>query len=697
MKISNKVNISIMLTCLLTALLVGGFSIYESKKIIKNNSEDILVGTVIKESIPIEKTIVKSNELIDNITNIIEKTVKLNEIAKDQEKINQYEDSISPIIENAIIKSGLKNGWFQANTSEYGGVGLISYKDSNGTLTKDEKWDVIGSEFEGDEWWQGPKEKGNNWSAPYRFDAWNADLVSHGKKLEYNGKFLGVVGVEINIDDIRNSLSQITILDTGYLLLMTPNLDFIYHPIKEAKNLSDLDSEVAENFKKTIESSTENTGLFFYKLNGVNKAIAYNKLSNGWILASAVTMKEFYKQTKMMEIFIITATFIVLILGSIYSLIFSKMFTSPIKEMIKNLETVSNGDLNVTLNIKSKDEIGELAHSFNQFVDKIHRTLKDIQALANEVVSSNDILTKSTDILVHGEESIYYSELSDRVNKGIVQLNNSIEVILDNVRNQTASTEESLAALEEISATSTFINENIKTTKNSFSETLDISNLSMTNINEMTNSMEDITKSVELTVKEVENLKSLSNNIGAIVTSINSIAEQTNLLALNAAIEAARAGEAGRGFSVVADEIRKLAEQTNKETGKIENLIASVQKGVNAVKDGSENVKNKVKSGLELSEISKESMLKIEEHTRKNNSEIEGISNSINEQSQASSEITVAISSITDSSTEIEGLSIETTEISNNIKSALISNQEMVNGLNKLVERLNEDLKFFKL
>jgi len=631
------------------------------------------------------------------MTNIVEKTVKLNEQFNNQEKINQYEEEISPLIENAIKKSGLKNGWFQANTSEYGGVGLISYKDSNGNLTKDEKWDVIGSEFEKDEWWQGPKEKGENWSAPYHFDDWNADLVSHGKRLDYNGKFIGVVGVEINIDDLRKMLSEIKILKTGYLILMNPNLDFIYHPNKDVKNLEALDEKVAKDFQAHIESSAENTGLFFYKLNGVRKAIAYNKLSNGWILASAVTMSELMEQTKAMELFIIVCTILVLILGTIYSLIFAKSFTTPIKKMIESLEVISNGDLNVTLDIKSKDEIGDLSNSFNKFVKKIHTTLNDIQILAKEVVVSNDTLTKSTDILVKGEDSKYYHEVSEKVDKGIIQLNNSIEVILDNVRNQTASTEESLAALEEISATSSFMGENIKSTKDSFVETLRISGLSMGNMNEMAESMSEITNSVDSTGKEIENLKSLSNNIGAIVTSINSIAEQTNLLALNAAIEAARAGEAGRGFSVVADEIRKLAEQTNRETGKIDDLISSVQRGVNAVKDGSENVKDKVKRGLELSETSTNSMKQIEEHTRKNNVEIENMSNSINEQSQASSEITIAISSITDSSTEIEGLSIETTEISTNIKEALIKNQDMVNNLNKLVERLEEDLKFFKL
>ena len=104
LKISKKINLSIMLTCLLTAVLVGGFSIFESRKIIEENSKDILIGTVIKYSVPIEKVVVKSNELIDNMTNIVEKTVKLNEQFNNQEKINQYEEEISPLIENAIKK-----------------------------------------------------------------------------------------------------------------------------------------------------------------------------------------------------------------------------------------------------------------------------------------------------------------------------------------------------------------------------------------------------------------------------------------------------------------------------------------------------------------------------------------------------------------------------------------------------------------
>ena len=286
-------------------------------------------------------------------------------------------------------------------------------------------------------------------------------------------------------------------------------------------------------------------------------------------------------------------------------------------------------------------------------------------------------------------------QLNNKLDMGIVQLNDQIEVVLDNVRSQTASSEQSLAALEEIAATSSNMTENIKTNVDSFQNTLKIAHESYNDIETMSLNGQDISTSVSRTNSEIEKLKNLSHDIGTIVVSINSIAEQTNLLALNAAIEAARAGEAGRGFSVVADEIRKLAEQTNRETNKIEDLINKVQTEVENVRQGSSAVNEKVTTGLKLMEISKNNISKIMDLTNKNNDDIAFISNSAQEQNTASREITTAISTITNSSTEIEVLSLNTSEIAMGIKDILIDKQEMVNELNSLANELKKDLDFF--
>ena len=391
-------------------------------------------------------------------------------------------------------------------------------------------------------------------------------------------------------------------------------------------------------------------------------------------------------------IFIIVAVVLIIL-----SLLFSNKISKPINNLKSSLEKVAEGYLNIDINIKSKDEIGELGKTFNSFTQNLKETMIKIKDMSHQVEYENMKLAQIMDNIINGHETKGAKNKEGYIEKGIIHLNKQIEEILDNVRNQTASSEESLASLEEISATSDNMSANTKKAVKDFLETQKLINDNLNDIENMGSGMEDISQSVQKTNVEIEKLKNLSTDIENILNAINGISDQTNLLALNAAIEAARAGEAGRGFAVVAEEIRKLAEGTSEETKKIEKIINIIQSEVESVKTSGDLSKEKVYKGLELMDISRENTVKISELTESNNNQINEIMSFSFEQSTASKEITGAITTITESSIQIESLSHDTSTISMEIQNLLIERKENVEELHKMAIELKKDLEFFKI
>lgn len=269
---------------------------------------------------------------------------------------------------------------------------------------------------------------------------------------------------------------------------------------------------------------------------------------------------------------------IILISGSVIMLVTRNI--SLVRDSLKDIAE-GEGDLTKRIEQKTKDEIGELIYWFNVFMNKLHKTISEI------VKSFEPLASLSGDL---SEMTSKTSEIAFEQKAATDKISNDIDHMLSNVKsiaeNALSAAEETNSANEESKSGSEIVNSTVHT------------------INSLAN---DVEQASEVITK----LENYTVNVGSILDVIKGIAEQTNLLALNAAIEAARAGEQGRGFAVVADEVRTLASKTQESTKEIQSVIEELQgaskRAVNAMVDSqgqaSESVQMAAKTGASLNTI----------------------------------------------------------------------------------------------
>lgn len=365
---------------------------------------------------------------------------------------------------------------------------------------------------------------------------------------------------------------------------------------------------------------------------------------------------------------------IAVLIGVAIAIFMGRLISKPIIITASIANRISNGDLTVEeIKVKNRDEVGDLANSFNQMTQNLRHLIEQVSANSAQVAASAEELTASV----------------EQTTQATNQITTSIQEVASGAESQGQGANESSIAMREMAIGIQQVAETTSSVAELALETNGEANNGNDSLQKVIHQMNTINEVVKQSATDVNNLREHSKEIGNIIEVITSIADQTNLLALNAAIEAARAGEHGKGFAVVADEVRKLAEQSKESADQITALIERIQRDIIHAAHVMDQGTEEVNVGIVV-------VRKAEEGFKKIQALIEQVSAQIQEASAVSEEMSASVEQVNTSVDEIARIAQISAENTQNVASAseeqLASMEEIATSASAL-SQMAEDLQ----
>ncbi|MFN1581937.1 methyl-accepting chemotaxis protein [Vibrio rotiferianus] len=484
----------------------------------------------------------------------------------------------------------------------------------------------------------------------------NALLVTIAEPVYQSGRFVGVVGADVLIDQLIDDVISLDAGENAHAMLIDmSDGTFLAHPNKSLtlKPIANLSNDFS---KDSIERAANSGSIETATINGQEKLYYFSKVPNThWMFAIEMDRAtEEAGHSQLLREMMITAVLITIAVIVIVSWLVGFLFRD-LGRVSKALEEIASGegDLTQRLEPRSDDEVGKLAENFNRFVGNMHTMVTKLSHVSAAL----------------SQQSRQTAQQAEERSQRIAYQQDEINMVATAVNEMAAATQE--------------IAGNAENTAQNSEEAVEACAHGSSQVTQTQGSIQNLAQEVQVATNVIQELEAHGNSINTILSTIQGIAEQTNLLALNAAIEAARAGEQGRGFAVVADEVRVLSQRTHASTQEIQETIEMLQ-GTTAKAVGiMDDSRRLADTSVDDANSAAASLTQIHSAVERINDMATQIASAAEEQASVTSEITRNTEGIRD--------------VSNELSSEAQHAAEQAAQLSELSHELEQEIKRFKL